>query len=249
MHTATSHLVDERIQKQQQQQQQPACKLVNKYLSTAAQYLNRTKSFHLPANTYHQHNHNSTSQSTIQYDNQHGLTYNCDIVRSIPINMHTMKVSLDDHRLLTSLCPRQSIDENKSDGGIVNTLRRSLRKSKDRFSHKRSATMKSCQSLHTYDETTNNDQDSSMDMTNTPTLISRQHHSSKPNDMPCISMSKNRMANFANNINDLLYCSYESTCCHCVHLSLNGQISNSTCCMSQDKIDNCACQCVLFVVV
>lgn len=32
--------------------------------------------------------------------------------------------------------------------GIVNTLRRSLRKSKERFYNKRSATMKSCHSLH-----------------------------------------------------------------------------------------------------
>ena len=108
--------------------QQPASKLANRYLSTAAQYLTRTRSFHVSSN---KQNNGNTSLSVIQPD---------DLVRSIPKNMPTNNPSKEDLPVsppvqLPSDGPTNSLDDNKSQG-IVNTLRRSLRKSKERFYNK-----------------------------------------------------------------------------------------------------------------
>lgn len=138
--------------------QQPASKLANRYLSTAAQYLTRTRSFHVPSN---KQNNGNASLSAIQHD---------DLARSIPRNMPTNNPAHPPDG------PTNSLDDNKSQG-IVNTLRRSLRKSKERFYNKRSATMKSCHSLHNYEYTGTPDPSSSMAMT--PTLLARHQYLSR----------------------------------------------------------------------
>jgi hypothetical protein len=164
------------------QKQQPASKLVNRYLSTAAQYLNRTKSFHVPSTN---NNHNNIRQR-LSYENT--LTNN--LAQSIPTNMHnispstSIKISSNDLKMSTDKTNtlslplngnNNSINGNKSQG-LVNTLRRSLRKNKDRFYNKRSTTMKSCHSLNTCEQTMNNHQDIHPKISMTPTLLCRRQH-------------------------------------------------------------------------
>lgn len=78
--------------------------LVNRYLSTAVQYLNRSKSFHIPLSN------NVRSPSIIPWDDpsnrQNGST---------TMNINPIDLQMKSH-------------------GFVTTLRRSLRKSKDRSS-------------------------------------------------------------------------------------------------------------------
>jgi hypothetical protein len=171
-----------RILNTQIQKHQPASKLVNKYLSTAAQYLNRTKSFHVPST----HNNHNNIRQHITYDNT--LTNN--LAQSIPANMHnispstTRKISSNDLKISnektnTLNIPmngnNNSINDNKPQG-FVNTLRRSLRKNKERFYNKRSTAMKSCHSLNTYEQTINNHQDIYAKIAMTPTLLCRREH-------------------------------------------------------------------------
>lgn len=126
-----AHIINSEIEKQQ-----PSSKLVNRYISSAVQYLNRTKSFHLPTT--------NTNNNNIP---QHYMCNN-NLAQSTSNNMENTNAILDSNN------NNNSIDENKPQG-IVNTLRRSLRKNKERFYNKRSATMKSCHSLNTYEQTTN----------------------------------------------------------------------------------------------
>ncbi|CAF0980577.1 unnamed protein product [Rotaria sp. Silwood1] len=179
-----SHVINTQIQKQQ-----PPSKLVNRYLSTAAQYLNRTKSFHLPAT------HNTSNNNNIQeYISDKNILTN-NLVQSIPANMNNINTSTNiklhsndplmsineiDSSSLPLNCNNNSIDGNKSQG-FVNTLRRSLRKNKERFYNKRSATMKSCHSLNTYEQTMNNHQDIYTKISMTPTLLCR--HQRLTNDI------------------------------------------------------------------
>ena len=157
--TTTAAAVTSPIRKQQ-----PASKVANRYLSTAAQYLTRTRSFHVSSN---KQNNGNASLSAIRHD---------DLARSIPRNMPTNNPSKEDLPVNQPDGPTKSLDDNKSQG-IVNTLRRSLRKSKERFYNKRSATMKSCHSLHNYEYTGTPDPSPSMAMT--PTLLSRHQYLSR----------------------------------------------------------------------
>jgi hypothetical protein len=143
-----THIINTSFQKQQ-----PASKLVNRYLSTAAQYLNRTKSFHVPST-------NNLGQSM----------QNINPVKS---TSHTLPMSIMDTSTNNSSTLPLNCNDNKTQG-LVNTLRRSLRKNKDRFYNKRSATMKSCHSLNTYEQITNQDIHSKISMT--PTLFARRQH-------------------------------------------------------------------------
>ncbi|CAF2987224.1 unnamed protein product [Rotaria sp. Silwood2] len=174
-----SHIINTQLQKQQ-----PASKLVNRYLSTAAQYLNRTKSFHLTTT-----NNNNNKNNIQEYiDDKNILTNN--LAQSTPANMDHINVATNikvySNNLLMSInetnssslplnCNNNSIDDNKSQG-FVNTLRRSLRKNKERFYNKRSATMKSCHSLNTYEQTMNNHQNIHTKISMTPTLLCRHQH-------------------------------------------------------------------------
>ena len=104
-------------------------KLINHYLSNAAQYLNRTKSFHL-------------NEHSMKMPLEHPTLLSP--ARSVPSNIHVL------HPLLPmDTDGKRKMKECKSHG-LVQTLRRSLRKNKDRFANKRSVTMKSCQSLNQY---------------------------------------------------------------------------------------------------
>jgi len=146
------------------QQHQPASQLINTYLSTAAQYLNRTKSFHIPQTSPFITNNPSTTVNEPP-------TIRLNSARSIPTNMNipndNTTSAYREHRFST-----QPIDLNSKQQGFVNTLRRSLRKNKDRFYNKRSQTMKSCNSLNTYEQTT----DPSTQVSMTPTLICRREY-------------------------------------------------------------------------
>ena len=142
--------------------QQPASKLANRYLSTAAQYLTRTRSFHVPSN---KQNNGTTPLSIIQHD---------ELVRSIPSDMQT-NTPAKEAPPFPSDGPTNSPEENRPQG-IVNTLRRSLRKSKERFYNKRAATMKSCHSLHNYEY---NATDPTPSVAMTPTLLCRQQYLSR----------------------------------------------------------------------
>jgi len=177
--------------------QQPASKLINTYLSTAAQYLNRTKSFHVPQNTtLTNSNHIQTNNNCHQ---QVLLTNNSNLARSIPSNMNnlnstfivpsppiTSSMTYHEHRFPTISSEMNSNNNNKSQG-IVNTLRRSLRKNKERFYNKRSTTMKSCNSLNTYEQTTIVQPQISM----TPTLICRHRYLKNKTDLSTTITMKN----------------------------------------------------------
>jgi hypothetical protein len=181
IYTPQPHIISNQFPKQQ-----PASKLVNRYLSTAAQYLNRTKSFHVP--TTHNNNNNSfipTSNKDDQHISyKHFLTHNVNLAQSIPTNMHSISPSTNVN---ASSNGEQRFEVNSSDlplngnkpQGIVNTLRRSLRKNKERFYNKRSTTMKSCHSLNTYEQTMNEHQNIHAQISMTPTLLCRRQHLAK----------------------------------------------------------------------
>ena len=176
MYTPT-HLTDTHNCKQQQQQQSTS-KLVNRYLSTAAQYLNRTKSFHVtPTNSKHHY---------LQVPVISTNTSPSNLAPSISNDMHTTEeLSFDvspmsNDETNSSSIPldesnNNSINVNKTQG-FVNTLRRSLRKNKERFYNKQSTAMKSCHSLNTYDQPGNDIQDVYKKMSMTPTLHHRRQH-------------------------------------------------------------------------
>ncbi|CAF4511458.1 unnamed protein product, partial [Rotaria sp. Silwood2] len=125
------HTINNHIRKQQS-----TSKLINTCLSTAAQYLNRTKNC---------------------------LTNNLDLAQSVPSNINNFNSTLAIHSLpitpiihhehrLQTISSEINLNENKKTQGIVSTLRRSLKKNKERFYNKRSTTMKSCNSLINYEQ-------------------------------------------------------------------------------------------------
>ena len=117
-------------------------KLLNNYLSTAAQYLNRTKSFHIPP----------TPMSN--FDEKFPSTPLCP-ARSVPMNINNLSAIYQEHRFSSDEPDNKKKIKDQKTMGIVNTIRRSLRKSRDRFYNKRSMTMKSCHSLPQYDPSIN----------------------------------------------------------------------------------------------
>lgn len=121
IYTPRIHIINTSFQKQQS-----TSKLVNRYLSTAAQYLHRTKSFHVPTIT--------STQRTITND--------------LAKSMHDLNAEI----LPTMSNNDQSNTNNNKSQGFVNTLRRSLRKNRERFYNKRSSTMKSCHTLNTCEQ-------------------------------------------------------------------------------------------------
>jgi len=172
--------------------QQPASKLINTYLSTAAQYLNRTKSFHVPQKTAFPNN--NRIQTVNNCHQQVLLTNNSNLARSVPSNMNNLNSTLPIHSSPTTPMTyhehrfeQVNLNENNKSEGIVNTLRRSLRKNKERFYNKRSTTMKSCNSLNTYEQTTIVQPQTSM----TPTLICRHHYLENKTDLSTIITMKN----------------------------------------------------------
>ncbi|CAF1471021.1 unnamed protein product [Rotaria sordida] len=154
------HTINNHIRKQQS-----TSKLLNTCFSTAAQYLNRTKSFHVPSNTTIKNNKNfiSTNQNFQQQDL---LTNNLDLARSVPSDINILNLSSTNHNFsITPIIHSEhefqpisseiNLNENNKTQGIVYTLRRSLKKNKERFYPKRSTTMKSCNSLSNYEQSTN----------------------------------------------------------------------------------------------
>ncbi|CAF1245677.1 unnamed protein product [Rotaria magnacalcarata] len=185
------HIINGRIPKQQ-----PANKLVNGYLSTAANYINRAKSFHLPTT-----NHNNSNiqvclsvNHTLPNSITHSIPNKMDNV-NVPasINIHSDNLLIFAHQTNSSILPsndntnnnnnNHSIDSSKSQG-IVSTLRRSLRKNKERFYNKRSTAMKSCHSLNTYEQTMADNQDIHLKSSMTPILLCR-HQTSVPTIETC----------------------------------------------------------------
>lgn len=169
-----SQTINNLNRKQQQQQYQPASQLINTYLSTAAQYLNRTKSFHVPQNS--PFINNSPSPAVNKSYQPTPPSNQLNSARSIPTNMNLSIENCSmyqEHRF-----PAKPNEPSPKPQGIVSTLRRSLRKNKERFYNKRSQTMKSCASLHTYEQSTSHLQPTSM----TPTLLCRQQYSENPID-------------------------------------------------------------------
>ena len=159
--------------------QQPASKLINTYLSTAAQYLNRTKSFHVPQNpTLPKNNHLQTVNNSPQQ-------VSSNLARSVPSNMNNLNASLthQNHPITTltyhehrfePVASEINLNDNNKSQGFVNTLRRSLRKNKERFYNKRSTTMKSCNSLNNYEQQKILLPPPQISMT--PTLLCRHHY-------------------------------------------------------------------------
>ena len=168
--------------------QQSATKLINTYLSTAAHYLNRTKSFHIPPSTSSQigdgcNPHVSFKSvpgppATLLASNHLNLT------RSVPSNMNNLYPSSLAHEPMSSDGKKKAAKESKSHG-FVNTLRRSLRKNKERFYNKRATTMKSCQSLSHYDPTTIGRSPAAT----TPTLPCRREYSEDARELPSSSLT------------------------------------------------------------
>ena len=155
------------------QKQQPASKLVNRYLSTAAQYLNRTKSFHVPATNTNIHIRPSFLSKDVLRDKlvQSMENMNPSIASNdLPLSIVQTNASTSP---LNSNHNHNSINDNKSQG-FVNTLRRSLRKNKERFYNKRATTMKSCHTLNTCEQTTNDQYHVQSKISMTPTLHCRQ---------------------------------------------------------------------------
>lgn len=184
--------------------QQPTSKLINTYLSTAAQYLNRTKSFHVPQTT------TFTNNNRIQIVNnchqQVLLTNNSNLARSVPSNMNNLNSTTMIHnpKLMSKnyhehqfqpVSSEINLNENNKSQGIVNTLRRSLRKNKERFYNKRSQTMKSCNSLNNYEASSIIQSRISM----TPTLLCRRQYLENKVDLSTkITMKNNISTSFLN---------------------------------------------------
>lgn len=163
--TPPTHLLHTSFQKQQ-----PASKLVNRYLSTAAQYLQRTKSFHVPA---------SPQQN-------HYIRLNLPTTDTLAKSMHDLNPSmaLDSNASLNC-----NNNNNHKSQGFVNTLRRSLRKNRERFYNKRSTTMKSCQSLNTTEQ-----QELQPKFSMTPTLNSRREQKEKNKSGPIRKTLRRRVS-------------------------------------------------------
>lgn len=167
---------------QKQQHQPPTNQLIQTYLSSAAQYLNRTKSFHVPQ-TATSPADNNAHQQVLRSDN-------LDLARSVPSNINHLNSSITpiayhEHRFNSSIATEVY---PKSDG-IVNSLRRSLKNKRERFSQKRSSTMKSCQSLNNQDESSSNvvlQRQISM----TPTLICRHQYLENNPDLSSINFNR-----------------------------------------------------------
>ncbi|CAF1235943.1 unnamed protein product [Adineta ricciae] len=183
--------------------QQSTSKLINTYLSTAAQYLNRTKSFHISTNATLRPKKNIR----IQVDNnspekRSSLCNNPNLARSVPSNINNLNLSLmpTNTHMIYHEQQFQSIGvsevhtnkESKSPG-FVNTIRRSLRKNKERFYNKRSATMKSCHSLSQYEETPVILPQTSM----TPTLLCRHQYFDKTHEAFTTTTTGETSTNFA----------------------------------------------------
>jgi len=164
------------------QKQQPTSKLVNRYLSTAAQYLNRTKSFHVPSTN----NNNSicqyTSPTNLVTNNLAQSMHSISPLTTVQVSSNDLQMSTNENNSssLPLNCNNNSINSNKSQG-FVNTLRRSLRKNRERFYNKRSATMKSCHSLNTYEQTPNDQQNTHVKVSMTPSLHYRRQQSENKN--------------------------------------------------------------------
>ena len=168
-----THLINTTFQKQQ-----PASTLVNRYLSTAAQYLNRTKSFHVPATNTNNHIRQSFLSKDVLRDTLIQSMEN--IPPSIASNDLPMSIVQTNASTSPLNCNNNnnhpnSINDNKPQG-FVNTLRRSLRKNKERFYNKRATTMKSCHTLNTCEQTTNDQNHVHTKISMTPTLHCRQPH-------------------------------------------------------------------------
>ncbi|CAF0949814.1 unnamed protein product [Adineta ricciae] len=177
-HPSTNHI----------RKQQSTSKLINTYLSTAAQYLNRTKSFHISTNATLR----PKKSICIQVDNnspekRSSLCNNPNLARSVPSNINNLNLSLVStnthmiyHEQQFQSIGMSEVNTNKESKspGFVNTIRRSLRKNKERFYNKRSVTMKSCHSLSQYEETPVILPQTSM----TPTLLCRRQYSDKTHE-------------------------------------------------------------------
>jgi len=180
IYTPQTHIINTPFQKQQ-----PASKLVDRYLATAAQYLNRTKSFHVPSTNNNNNNiHQHVSSKNILGDNLRLSMHNLSPSTTVPISSNNLPMSTNENN--SSNLPlnynNNSINDNKSQG-FVNTLRRSLRKNRERFYNKRATTMKSCHSLNTYEHTTNDHQDIHAKISMTPTLFCRRQQLANKNEL------------------------------------------------------------------
>lgn len=187
------HIMNDHIRKHQ-----PTTKLINTCLSTAAQYLSRTKSFHVPPTTVIENNkndNNSISAIKKSYQDDSLLT-NTNLARSIPSNINNFKTSLTiyspplpprvhhDKRYQTISSKIDFDENNKTTQGFVDSLRRSLKRNKDRLHNKRSETMKSSNSLSNYDQSTNIQSQTST----TPKLCVRRQHSENYTDS-CLTVT------------------------------------------------------------
>ena len=193
--------------------QQPASKLINTYLSTAAQYLNRTKSFHVPSNTIVVNNNNHNTNGVHINNNSHqqsSLINNPNLARSVPSNMNNLKpsfvtsnlpitgMSYHEHRY-QPVSSEINLNKTNKSSGIVHTLRQSLRKNKERFYNKRSTTMKSCNALSNYEQSTIIQPQTSM----TPALHCRhQYIENNIGSYSSMTMKYDSSTNFINNSND-----------------------------------------------
>jgi len=177
IHAPQTHIINTSLQKQQ-----PASRLVNRYLSTAAQYLNRTKSFHVPSTNIN-NIHQQISPKNILTDNLAQSMNNISPLTTVKISSNNLLMSTNENNSssLPLNCNNNSINGNKSQG-FVNTLRRSLRKNRERFYNKRSTTMKSCHSLNTCDQTLNDAQDIHTKISMTPTLYCRRQQLTNKNE-------------------------------------------------------------------
>lgn len=164
--------------------QQPPNKLVNRYLSTAAQYLNRTKSFHVPPtnnnNNNHYYHHHTPLYMPSKTDNLVQSMQNIGPLTTVQTSSNDLPMATNENN--SSSIPlnsnHNSINSNKPQG-FVNTLRRSLRKSRERFYNKRSTTMKSCHSLNTCEQQPDDQYDNHTKISMTPTLIYRRQSTNR----------------------------------------------------------------------
>lgn len=118
-------------------EKQSSSKLVNRYLSTAAQYLNRSKSFHIPSSTTTTNNNNQSDRIIPSCHDRHFFLYHADLTqRSIPMNIDRIN-RLQSDNVDPPPLPPSSLQLEEKSHGFVNTLRRSLRKNKERFTTKR----------------------------------------------------------------------------------------------------------------
>ena len=178
----TTHIINTSFEKQQ-----PASKLVNRYLSTAAQYLNRTKSFHV----------SSTPSNNQKTDTRPDLTSANVLTDYLVQSSSTTAITSANLSMERNSSPFNA-SNNKSQG-FVNTLRRSLRKNKERFYNKRAATMKSCHALNTSEQTVDTPQETPAKVSMTPTLFGRRRQEHRTNHHhPTETFSSVRCSNQTN---------------------------------------------------